>query len=304
MIKNNLELIGNTPLVELKNIEEYFKLKSRIFAKVEKFNLTGSVKDRVALRMIEELENDVKINKDTLIIEPTSGNTGIGLAAIGKLKGYKVTIIMPDSMSIERMKIIKGYGAELILTPGSLGMKGAIEKANELHKNNPNSIIAGQFTNMANVRAHYYTTAREIYQDLPSVDVIVAGIGTGGTITGITKYLKEQKEILSVGVEPLSSPIITKGISGPHKIQGIGAGFIPDILDLKIIDRIITCSNEDAVKYSRMLFNLESLFVGISSGASLYAGLTIAQEMEGKDIVVILPDGGEKYLSTALMVDE
>ncbi|MCR5741528.1 MAG: cysteine synthase A [Gammaproteobacteria bacterium] len=299
-----LDLIGNTPLVELKNIERLYNLKGRLFAKIEKNNPGGSIKDRVAKEMIESLESEGKINKDTLIIEPTSGNTGIGLALIGKIKGYKVVIVMPDSMSIERRKTILSYGAELVLTEGSKGMKGSIDEALKIRDKNPNSIIAGQFENLANPRAHYKTTAKEISDALDShVDLFVAGIGTGGTITGCAKFFKERNEnIKIIGVEPFSSPLLTKGYAGSHKIQGIGANFIPSILDRTLIDEVLDISNEDSFECARLCAKEEGILVGISSGAALKGAIEILkrEESAGKTLVVIFPDGGEKYLSTEL----
>ena len=303
-IYNSLDLIGNTPLVELKQLENKYNLKGHLFAKIEKFNLGGSIKDRIALQMINELEDNHKINHETIIIEPTSGNTGIGLALIGKLKGYKVIIVMPESMSEERKKIIKSYGAELILTPGSEGMPGAIKKAEELHKEYKNSVIAGQFTYMANRRAHYNTTGPEIYNDLDgNVDIFVAGIGTGGTISGTGEYLKEKRPNCKIiGVEPASSPVINKGVAGKHKIQGIGAGFIPEVLNLKVVDEVLMITDTEAIDYARICCQEEGIQVGISSGAALCAAIKILSRKESvdKNLVVIFPDGGEKYLSTEL----
>ena len=303
--KSISELVGNTPLVQ---INKSNNTKANIYAKVEYFNPTGSVKDRIAKSMIEDAEQKGLINKDTLIIEPTSGNTGIGLAAIATSKGYKAVIVMPDTMSVERRNLMKAYGAKVVLSDGTKGMKGAIEKANELKEENPNAFIPGQFNNPSNPLAHYKTTGPEIYNDLEGkVDVLVGGIGTGGTISGAGKYLKEKNPNLKIiGVEPASSPVLTKGRSGPHKIQGIGAGFVPDTLDRSILDEVITVENEDAFAYSRKLSHNEGILVGISSGAAFKAALEIAQrkEYEGKNIVVILPDGGDRYMSTPLFNEE
>lgn len=296
--------IGNTPLVELKEIEQMFKLKAKIFAKLESFNPAGSIKDRIAKKMIEEAEKEGKINKDTVIIEPTSGNTGIGIAYFASIKGYKVKIVMPESMSIERRNKIASFGAELVLTEASLGMSGSIAKANELNKEIPNSIILGQFTNPNNPKAHYETTGPEIYKQIEGkVDIFVAGVGTGGTISGVGKYLKEHnKNIKIVAIEPSGSPFISKGIKGSHKIQGIGAGFIPDTLDKSIIDEVITISDEDAFDYGRIINQIGDYYVGISSGAALCGAISLAkkEENKNKNIVVIFPDSGDRYLSTPL----
>ncbi|MBR6531728.1 MAG: cysteine synthase A [Clostridia bacterium] len=296
------ELIGNTPLLKLNNFAEKHSLNADIFAKLEYFNPAGSVKDRVALEMIESAEADGILNKNSVIIEPTSGNTGIGLAAIAATKGYRTIIIMPDTMSEERRKMMSAYGAELVLTEGAKGMAGCIEKAEEIKRENPDSIIAGQFTNPANPLAHIKTTAPEIWEALDGkVDVFIAGIGTGGTISGNGKFLKEKNhDIRVVGVEPLSSPLLTQGEAGPHKIQGIGANFVPDILDTDVIDEIITVSDDDAYTFARDVARCEGVFVGISSGAVLCAATQLAQreEMKCKNIVVIFPDGGARYLST------
>ena len=305
MIKQNItELIGKTPLVELKKYEEFVGAKANIITKLEYLNPAGSIKDRIALSIIEDYEEKGLLKNGSTIIEPTSGNTGIGLAMISAYKGYRLIITMPDTMSKERIDLMKAYGAEVILTDGKKGMKGAIEKANELHASIADSIIAGQFENSANPLAHYKTTGPEIYKDSEGkVDILVAGIGTGGTISGIGKYLKEQnKNIEIVGVEPFDSPILTKGISGPHKIQGIGAGFIPNTLDTHIYDRVITVKSEEAYDTLKNLAKLEGIFVGVSSGAALYAASLLAKEEEnrGKNIVVILPDGGNRYLSLNL----
>ena len=305
MIKQNItELIGKTPLVELKKYEEFIGAKANIIAKLEYLNPAGSIKDRIALSIIEDYEEKGLLKKGSTIIEPTSGNTGIGLAMVSAYKGYRLIITMPDTMSKERIDLMKAYGAEVILTDGKKGMKGAIEKANELHASIADSIIAGQFENSANPLAHYKTTGPEIYKDSEGkVDILVAGIGTGGTISGIGKYLKEQnKNIEIVGVEPFDSPILTKGVSGPHKIQGIGAGFIPNTLDTHIYDRVITVKSEEANDTLKNLAKLEGIFVGVSSGAALYAASLLAKEEENrsKNIVVILPDGGNRYLSLNL----
>ena len=302
-----LDTVGGTPLVELHNIERKYNLKARILAKVESFNPGGSVKDRIAKAMIEEAERKGLINKDTVLIEPTSGNTGVGLAMVAASKGLKLIIAMPETMSIERRNLLKAYGAELVLTEGSKGMKGAIAKAEELAKETPNSFIPSQFTNMANPRIHYLTTGPEIFKDSDGlVDIFVAGVGTGGTISGPGKYLKEQKpSVKVVAVEPETSPVLSKGTPGPHKIQGIGAGFVPDTLDTKIYDEIITISNEKAFETGRESARVEGLLVGISSGAALRAAIELAQreENEGKTIVVLLPDTGERYLSTSMFQD-
>lgn len=304
VVKNATELIGNTPLLELTNIEKKYGLKAKIFAKMEYFNPAGSIKDRIAMQMIKDAEEAGLVNENTTFIEPTSGNTGIGIASIATAKGYKAIIVMPESMSIERRKTIAAYGATLVLTEASKGMKGAIEKANQLKEEIPNSLILGQFDNPSNPKVHYLTTGPEIYKDLNGkVDIFVAGIGTGGTVTGVGKYLKEQnKNIKVVGVEPESSPVISKGVAGPHMIQGIGAGFIPKTLDTSILDEVITISNDDAFIHGRLVGQLEGVLVGISSGAALKAGLELAQrkENEGKNIVVIFPDTGDRYLSTKL----
>ena len=299
-----IDTIGGTPLVELHNLEKKYNLKARLLAKVEFFNPGGSVKDRIAKAMIEEAEKQGLINKDTVLIEPTSGNTGIGLSMVAASKGLRIIITMPETMSLERRNLMKAYGAELVLTEGAKGMKGAIAKAEELAKETPNSFIPSQFTNMENPRIHYLTTGPEIFKDSDGqVDIFVAGVGTGGTISGTGKYLKEQKpSIKVVAVEPETSPVLSKGTPGPHKIQGIGAGFVPDTLDTKIYDEIITISNEKAFETGRESARSEGLLVGISSGAALAAALELAQrkENEGKTIVVLLPDTGERYLSTAM----
>lgn len=297
------ELVGHTPLVELKNIEKKFGLKGKIFAKLEYFNPAGSIKDRVALNMILNAERDGKISKGGVLIEPTSGNTGIGIAAIGVPRGYRVIIVMPETMSVERRKLIKAYGAEIVLSDGSKGMKGAIEKAEELAKETGGTIM-GQFVNPSNPEAHYKTTGVEIYEDMDgAVDYFVAGVGTGGTITGVGKYLKEKKaDVKVVAVEPYSSPVISEGRAGKHGIQGIGAGFIPETLDVSVIDEVITVKDEDAFNLGKTVSGAEGFLVGISSGAALWAATEVAkrEESKGKNIVVILPDSGDRYLSTTM----
>lgn len=296
------ELIGKTPLLELKNLEEKLNLKAKIYAKLEYFNPAGSVKDRVALQMIEDAEQKGLLKKGSVIIEPTSGNTGIGLAAVAAAKGYKLIITMPETMSVERRKLIAAYGAELVLTDGSKGMNGAIEKAEELSKEIPNSIVAGQFVNPANPEAHRKTTGPEIWADTDGkVDVFVAGVGTGGTITGTGEYLKSQKDnIKIVGIEPVDSAVLSGGKAGPHGLQGIGAGFIPEVLNTEILDEIICVSTDQAYESSRMLAKTEGILVGISSGAALHGALELAKKEDntGKNIVVLLPDTGDRYLST------
>ena len=298
------QLIGNTPLVELTHIEKELGLKAKLIAKLELFNPAGSVKDRVALAMINDAEKRGVLNKDSVIIEPTSGNTGIGLASVAAARGYKLIIVMPESMSVERRQIMKAYGAQLVLSPGAKGMPGAIELANQLAASTPNSFIAGQFVNPANVMAHYTTTGPEIYSATDGkVDIFVAGVGTGGTITGTGKYLKEQNsKIKIVAVEPATSPVLSKGVKGPHGIQGIGAGFVPDILDTGIYDEIIPVKDEDAFTYGRLMGKKEGVLVGISSGAALAAAVELAKREEnaGKQIVVLMPDTGDRYLSTKL----
>ena len=299
-----IDTIGSTPLVELSNLESKYNLKARIIAKVEYFNPGGSVKDRIAKAMIEKAEKEGLINKDTVLVEPTSGNTGIGLSMVAASKGLKIILTMPETMSIERRNLLKAYGAELVLTEGSKGMKGAIAKAEELAKEIPNSFIPSQFTNMANPNIHYLTTGPEIFEDLDGdIDYLVAGVGTGGTLSGTGKYLKENKpSIKVVAVEPETSPVLSKGTPGPHKIQGIGAGFVPQTLDTSIYDEIITIGNEEAMEMGKESARTEGLLVGISSGAAIKAAIKLAQREEnaGKTIVVILPDTGERYLSTAM----
>ena len=301
------ELVGKTPLIELSHIEKEFNLKSKIVAKVELFNPAGSIKDRIAKSILDEAEKQGKLNKDTIIIEPTSGNTGIGIAAISAARGYKAIIVMPETMSIERRQLIKAYGAEIVLSEGAKGMKGAIAKAEELHKENPNSIIAGQFVNPANPKAHLETTGPEIWEDTDGkVDIFVAGVGTGGTVTGVGTYLKSKKsDIKVVAVEPAASPVLSQGVAGPHKIQGIGAGFVPEVLNTSIYDEVFPVSNEDAFAVGKLIGKKEGFLVGISSGAAAYAAIQIAKrpENEGKTIVVVLPDSGDRYLSTPLFQD-
>lgn len=298
------ELVGKTPLLNLKKYAKKHDLRAEILAKLEYFNPSGSVKDRVAKAMIEDAEAKGLLTHDSVIIEPTSGNTGIGLAAIGAAKGYKVILTMPETMSVERRNIIKAYGAEIVLTEGAKGMKGAIAKAEELAKTLPNAFIAGQFVNPANPRAHYLTTGPEIWNDTDGkVDILVAGVGTGGTLSGTGKYLKEKTPDLKViAVEPETSPVLSKGVSGPHKIQGIGAGFVPDTLDTSVYDEIITVNNEVCFSTAKELGVTEGVLVGISSGAALWAATEVAKRAEnaGKNIVVILPDGGDRYFSTPL----
>ena len=299
-----IDTVGHTPLVELKRIEEKYNLKAKVIAKVESFNPAGSVKDRIAKAMIEDAERRGLINKDTVIVEPTSGNTGIGLSMVAASKGMRIILTMPETMSIERRNLLKAYGAELVLTEGSKGMKGAIAKAEELAKSIPNSFIPSQFTNKANPEMHYKTTGPEIYEDTEgSVDIFVAGVGTGGTLSGTGRYLKEKKPSVKViAVEPETSPVLSKGTPGPHKIQGIGAGFVPDTLDTSIYDEIITISNEEAFEKGRESARTEGLLIGISSGAALAAAIKLAsrEENRGKTIVVLFPDTGERYLSTAM----
>lgn len=298
------QLIGRTPLLELSHIEKEYKLKAMIIAKLEYLNPAGSVKDRIAKAMIDEAENSGKLRTGSVIIEPTSGNTGIGLAAVAAARGYRIVIVMPETMSVERRQLMKAYGAELVLTDGSKGMKGAIEKAEELAKEIPDSFLAGQFVNPANPKIHRETTGPEIYQDTDGkVDIFVAGVGTGGTVTGVGEYLKSQNSNIQViAVEPASSPMLSEGKAGAHKIQGIGAGFVSDVLNTNIYDRVITVDEEDAFRVGRMIGQKEGVLVGISSGAAAHAAIELAKlpENEGKNIVVLLPDTGDRYLSTPL----
>ena len=301
------QLIGKTPLLELRNIEAKYGLKAKILAKLEYFNPAGSIKDRIAKAMIDDAESKSLLNNDSVIIEPTSGNTGIGLASVCAARGYKIIIVMPDTMSVERRQLMKAYGAELVLTDGSKGMKGAIAKAEELNKEIPNSFIAGQFVNPANPSAHFATTGPEIYEDLDGkVDIFVAGVGTGGTITGVGKYLKSKKnDVKVVAVEPKTSSVLSTGVAGAHKIQGIGAGFVPEVLDTSVFDEIIAVENEDAFIFGKEVGKLEGILVGISAGAALKAAIELAQRAENasKNIVVIFPDTGDRYLSTPLFAD-
>lgn len=298
------ELVGNTPLLELSHIEKEYDLQAKVLAKLEYFNPAGSVKDRVARAIIDDAESKNLLKDGATIIEATSGNTGIGLACVGCARGYKVVIVMPETMSVERRKLMLAYGASLVLTDGAKGMKGAIDKANELHEQIEGSILAGQFVNPANPKAHYDTTAPEIWRDMDGkVDVFVAGVGTGGTISGVGRYLKEKNpDVKIVAVEPLSSPVLSKGVSGAHKIQGIGAGFVPKVLDTSVYDEVIAVKDEDAFETAREVGKKEGVLVGISSGAALFGALKVAKRPEyaGKNIVVLLPDTGDRYLSTTL----
>lgn len=298
------QLIGRTPLFELTHIEKEFGLSARILAKLELFNVTGSVKDRIAKAMIDDAEKSGRLKPGATIIEPTSGNTGIGLASVGTARGYKVIIVMPETMSVERRQLIKAYGAEIVLTDGAKGMKGAIEKAEELLKSEPNGFIPGQFENPANPEAHLKSTGPEIFEDADGkVDYFVAGVGTGGTLTGVGKFLKKKiKDVKIVAVEPTASPVLSEGKAGAHKIQGIGAGFVPKVLDTKIYDEIITVENEDAFEKGALMGKKEGVLVGISSGAALHVAIQIAKRPEaaGKTIVVLLPDAGDRYLSTPM----
>lgn len=301
------QLIGKTPLLELTHIEKKLGLNARILAKLEYFNPAGSVKDRIAKSMIDDAEEKGLLKPGSVIIEPTSGNTGIGLASVAAARGYRLVIVMPETMSVERRQIMKAYGSELVLTDGSKGMKGAIEKADELAKEIPNSFIPGQFVNPANPKAHFEHTGPEIFEDTDGeVDIFVAGVGTGGTVTGVGQYLKSRKpEVRVVAVEPASSAVLSTGVAGPHKIQGIGAGFVPKVLDTKVYDEIITVSNEDAFATGKLIGKSEGVLVGISSGAAVHAAVELAgrQENAGKTIVVLLPDTGDRYLSTPLFAD-
>lgn len=302
--QGTLGLIGNTPLVEAVNIEKAFDLQARLLFKLEYFNPAGSVKDRIAKAMIEDAEEKGLLKKDSVIIEPTSGNTGIGLASIAAVKGYRIILTMPETMSIERRNILKAYGAEIVLTDGSKGMKGAIEKAEELAEELPNSFIPGQFVNPANPKIHRETTGPEIWKDTEGlIDVFVAGVGTGGTLTGVGEYLKAQKpEVKIVAVEPSSSPVLSRGKSGAHKLQGIGAGFVPDVLNTKVYDEVFPVENDAAFEISKEIAHKEGILVGISSGAAAYAAIELAKlpENEGKTIVALLPDSGDRYYSTPL----
>ena len=301
------QLIGHTPLMELTNIEKKHDLKAKLLAKLEYFNPAGSVKDRIAKAMIDDAETKGLLKPGSVIIEPTSGNTGIGLASVAAARGYRIIIVMPETMSIERRQIMKAYGAELVLTEGAKGMKGAIAKAEELSKEIPNSFIPGQFVNPANPKAHFETTGPEIFDDTDGkVDIFVAGVGTGGTVTGVGQYLKSRNpSVKVVAVEPKSSAVLSTGVAGPHKIQGIGAGFVPDVLDTKVYDEIIPVTNEDAFAAGKEIGRSEGVLVGISSGAALWAGMDLAKRPEnaGKPIVVLLPDTGDRYLSTPLFAD-
>ena len=301
------ELIGRTPLLELTHIEKEFDLQAKVLAKLEYFNPAGSVKDRIAKAMIDDAEKSGKLKPDSVIIEPTSGNTGIGLASVAAARGYRIIIVMPETMSVERRQLMKAYGAELVLSDGTKGMKGAIAKAQELADSIPNSFIPGQFVNPANPKAHFATTGPEIFEDTDgNVDVFVVGVGTGGTITGVGQYLKSKKSSVKVvAVEPQSSAVLSTGVAGAHKIQGIGAGFVPEVLDTKIYDEIIPVSNEDAFATGKLIGHKEGVLVGISAGAAVWAAIELAKrpENKGKNIVVLLPDTGDRYLSTPLFAE-
>ena len=301
------QLIGKTPLLELTHIEKKDGLKAKVLAKLEYFNPAGSVKDRIARKMLDDAEAAGKLTPDSVIIEPTSGNTGIGLASVAAARGYRIIIVMPETMSVERRQLMKAYGAELVLTEGAKGMKGAIAKADELAKEIPNSFVPGQFVNPSNPKAHYETTGPEIFEDTDGeVDIFVAGVGTGGTVTGVGEYLKDKKPgVKIVAVEPETSAVLSTGVAGAHKIQGIGAGFVPDVLDTKVYDEIIPVSNEAAFEAGKLIGKSEGVLVGISSGAAAYAAIELAKrpENEGKTIVVLLPDTGDRYLSTPLFQD-
>ncbi|MEE0178559.1 MAG: cysteine synthase A [Oscillospiraceae bacterium] len=301
------QLIGKTPLLELSHIEKAEKLEAKLLAKLEYFNPAGSVKDRIAKAILDDAEASGKLKPDSVIIEPTSGNTGIGLASVAAARGYRIIIVMLETMSVERRQLMKAYGAELVLSDGAKGMKGAIAKAEEIAAQTPGSFIAGQFVNPANPKAHYETTGPEIWEDTDGqVDIFVAGVGTGGTLTGVGEYLKSQNpNVKVVAVEPAGSPVLSKGVAGAHKIQGIGAGFVPDVLDTKIYDEIITVENDDAFATGKLVGHSEGVLVGISSGAAVWAGIQLAKrpENKGKTIVVLLPDTGDRYLSTPLFQD-
>jgi cysteine synthase A len=301
------QLIGKTPLLELTHIEKKYGLKVKVLAKLEYFNPAGSVKDRIARKMLDDAEAAGKLTPDSVIIEPTSGNTGIGLASVAAARGYRIIIVMPETMSVERRQLMKAYGAELVLTEGAKGMKGAIAKADELAKEIPNSFVPGQFVNPSNPKAHYETTGPEIFEDTDGeVDIFIAGVGTGGTVTGVGEYLKDKKPgVKIVAVEPETSAVLSTGVAGAHKIQGIGAGFVPDVLDTKVYDEIIPVSNEAAFEVGKLIGKSEGVLVGISSGAAAYAAIELAKrpENEGKTIVVLLPDTGDRYLSTPLFQD-
>ncbi len=301
------QLIGKTPLLELTHIEKEFDLQAKLLAKLEYFNPAGSVKDRIAKKMLDDAERAGKLTKNSVIIEPTSGNTGIGLCSVAAARGYRIIIVMPETMSVERRQLMKAYGAELVLTEGAKGMKGAIAKADELAREIPNAFLPGQFVNPSNPQAHYETTGPEIYADTDGkVDIFVAGVGTGGTVTGVGRYLKEKKpEVKIVAVEPATSAVLSTGVAGAHQIQGIGAGFVPAVLDTKIYDEIVTVSNGDAFATGKLMGKREGVLVGISSGAALWAAIGLAKRPEnaGKTVVVLMPDTGDRYLSTPLFAD-
>ena len=301
------QLIGKTPLLELTHIEKEFDLQAKLLAKLEYFNPAGSVKDRIAKKMLDDAERAGKLTKDSVIIEPTSGNTGIGLCSVAAARGYRIIIVMPETMSVERRQLMKAYGAELVLTEGAKGMKGAIAKADELAREIPNAFLPGQFVNPSNPQAHYETTGPEIYADTDGkVDIFVAGVGTGGTVTGVGRYLKEKKpEVKIVAVEPATSAVLSTGVAGAHQIQGIGAGFVPAVLDTKIYDEIVTVSNGDAFVTGKLMGKREGVLVGISSGAALWAAIGLAKRPEnaGKTVVVLMPDTGDRYFSTPLFAD-
>ena len=305
---NILDLIGKTPMMKFANIEKKENVKANILGKLECFNPSGSVKDRIAKAMIENAEKEGILKENSTIIEPTSGNTGIGIASVARVKGYKVILTMPESMSIERRNLLKAYGAQIVLTEAKKGMGGAISKAKELQEEMENAVILGQFENMANPQVHYDTTAREIIEDTDNnVDIFIAGVGTGGTLSGTAKYLKEQNpNVQVIAVEPLQSPVLSKGVSGPHKIQGIGAGFVPNTLDINIYDEVFTVDNDDALKTANMIAKTEGILLGISSGSAIYTAIQVGKREENanKNIVVILPDTGERYLSTGVFTEE